>query len=546
MNNNTHHHAALHLSSLAIAAVAMAITLNSCQDYEYGFTEEEIHQDAVQREYNKEFLKAFPEVDPDHTWMCEPDVYTSGLATRATANLEQPKFTGEYQDVSIEETWAVLEYMKEGQPNGDGVKATVNFEYYAVEETTYEIIPMFWGEKFCKYNDVGFYYIDDNGRHTIDMNANVKGFWTDRPNQNQTVDGKKGDIFIVYKDGYREPMPETSHPIGKVTTGYEKDPKNYADLTKDCWNHKGYPCEYCGGTGKVGIDHIEMPKFTITVPAGIKWGLCLTTQRNQNDKNDLVTWYSNADYNVNKVPAAASFTYAGVSYVSFEDAPDPYGCNIPNGDGNHQCGHGDPHKYGHYDHDYNDIVLCITPRPIESTYDYKTVRVMCEDLGGTFDWDFNDLVYDLKYETDGHSLNQVIVTLRAIGGTLPIYAIADGQTINLHERKGQQPNKDGLYEPILERLDIELFKFTNLTNEEKKDFRKTVYRIKIKVQDSEYNYHIIKFPDEGGDKIPQCFMTSTGTAWSPELVNIKETYPQFTSWVADQGTNNWWNTNPNF
>ncbi|MDO4196627.1 MAG: hypothetical protein Q4D33_10825, partial [Prevotellaceae bacterium] len=95
--------------------------MNSCQDYEYGFTEEEIHATAVQREYVKEFQKEFPVIDPQHDWMCEPDVFSpNNMSTRATANLGQPTFTGEYQSVSMTDTWLALDYMLEGEDHRDG------------------------------------------------------------------------------------------------------------------------------------------------------------------------------------------------------------------------------------------------------------------------------------------------------------------------------------------------------------------------------------------------------------------------------------------
>lgn len=581
------YYAAHRFSSLATATCALALAMNSCQDYEYGFTEEEIHATAIQREYVKEFQKEFPVIDPQHTWMCEPDVFTpDNMSTRATANLGQPTFTGEYESVSMANTWLALDYMLEGEDHRDGSKATVNFEYYAVEETTYYIYPMFWGQKFCKYNDIGFYYVDDTGLHTVNMYSNVKGFWTDRTYQNQTAEnGKQANIYIVYENGDREAMPETEHPIGKVTDGYQENPKNYADMTKKCttcdgsggtWNGRNWKtCPTCNGKKEFKVDHIEMPKFSITVPAGIKWGLCLTTLKRQNgnaDKiNDLVTWYSNREYNEGKVPAAASFSVGGISYVSFEDAPDPCKCNVR--DGNHSCG------YGHYDHDFNDIVLCVTPRPIETTYENKNVRVMCEDLGGSFDWDFNDIVYDLKFEQGKNDVEKasITITLQAVGGTLPIHMFVQNEDLGeLHELFGnQQKNDDGLYIPINvggngqtteEPKVLKKILLEHPIMPKDYDFREIVRDITLTVGKESFSTrtmtradsqstsssettevsHTINFPDADGDKAPQCFMTSTGTAWSSELVNIIDTYPLFTGWVADQKNDDWWKTDPNF
>ena len=49
-------------------------------------------------------------------------------------------------------------------------------------------------------------------------------------------------------------------------------------------------------------------------------------------------------------------------------------------------------KEGRVERDYyfNDWIIRISP----GTYSIKSQRVMCEDLGGSFDWDFNDVVFD--------------------------------------------------------------------------------------------------------------------------------------------------------
>ena len=43
-------------------------------------------------------------------------------------------------------------------------------------------------------------------------------------------------------------------------------------------------------------------------------------------------------------------------------------------------------------------------------------RIMCEDLGGTFDMDFNDIVYDVECSDQ----KVCIITMQAAGGTMPI------------------------------------------------------------------------------------------------------------------------------
>ncbi len=62
----------------------------------------------------------------------------------------------------------------------------------------------------------------------------------------------------------------------------------------------------------------------------------------------------------------------------------------------------------------NDWIIKVTD--IGNMIKSPKFRIMCEDLGYTYDWDFNDVVYDVEY-TDQHICN---ITLQAAGGTMPI------------------------------------------------------------------------------------------------------------------------------
>lgn len=704
MNNYTHHHAALYHCSLAIAAVAMAITMNSCQDYEYGFTEEEIHQTAIERDYKKEFKKQFPSIDPEHTWMCEPDtVYeevmvntmtrAGELPTVPTINTTPTVFT----EMSYTEVQGALGYMKEAEDNRG--KAPRDFEYKAIEDSKgegyeeYTITPTFWGRKFCDDNQVGIYYIDGSGKHDmgifwndkqnhiypvfkdgykpanylkasdqqiiddpdksnyelsiplthtcskcnggskkvntwirVNIKENNKNNITDNPGQvsgevnhmpncyrvNAIQSGQSWDsqFFVVNNNGFKagdtyrfhiwaKTVSATSVNIGaQLQTGSNGDisahnltgctitnkwtefvwegtiPNNktvnsfvlnlsqsdkavtyyFSDIT---WEKN--PCPDCIG-GKSPVDHYELPQYTLKVPVGMKWGVYLTTKKQQTDNSAKITWYSNSDYNEKnqssdtKVQAAATFTYNGTTYVSFEDAPTE--CTNHNGTGNcPDCGR------GHYDKDYNDIVLTITPRPVTSTYRSVKYRVMCEDLGGTFDWDFNDVVYDVVYK-DGKTTGEkatVEIILQAVGGTLPIYMYYDNQELKknnngpseLHEwSTNQQKNNNGLYTPVnvtnckdVRKCDpVTLKTFTlekQIYSANELDICNYAKKIVIRAQQKAGLSSTVKFPLEKGDAIPQCFMTGIGTEWAGELQNITGKYPNFSSWVKNHQNNDW-------
>ncbi len=64
---------------------------------------------------------------------------------------------------------------------------------------------------------------------------------------------------------------------------------------------------------------------------------------------------------------------------------------------------------------YSNWIIKITPGHFAPTSGAK--RVMCEDLGGSLDFDFNDAVFDVGFDKNG----QTIVTVQATGATMPIY-----------------------------------------------------------------------------------------------------------------------------
>ncbi len=106
------------------------------------------------------------------------------------------------------------------------------------------------------------------------------------------------------------------------------------------------------------------------------------------------------------------------------------------------------------DHIYNDWIVKIIPG--EGTIEnpgHKWNRIMCEDLGSTDDYDFNDLVYDV-YFTGTNNQYTAHIKVLASGGTLPIYV---GTYTEVPEREAHQLLQGGnakklnggkLYQPV--------------------------------------------------------------------------------------------------
>lgn len=477
-------------------SILLAFSVLSCQEENFGYTASDIR-------YNTEFVKEFGNPDPNHTWMCNPDTVYITPSTRAYGDsFALPVLQSEVKTYTWDEVNSALDYMEEGRDNRD--QCAQNFEYLAVTETEYSIIPVFWGRKFCTNNEIGLYYIG-----TDDKPHNLEAFWSDINNNIRT--------YCSYRNCAGQSLTNTEYAITN------RDDRN---RLRHLHNNRNYD-----------VTKYDLPIYTFTVPEGVMWGIYLRTNKTQANGSSHITWYSNASFNDDKVSAAATFTYANVTYCSFEDAPH----NLHGRDqdsGNCSCG------YGHYDFDYNDIVLAITPRPIESTYKIVKYRVMCEDLGGTWDWDFNDIVFDV---VDESTSDEMQVYVQAVGGTLPVrLKYKEITTEELHQHtKGQQP-VEGLYEPInvkgkRETLNSKILHFPKIKTET--DIRNYMKDLSVLVN----NHTEIKFPDKEGNNTPQCFITSTGTEWPDESQNINDKYSEFSNWVKSQSSaENWWKTNPNF
>ncbi len=69
--------------------------------------------------------------------------------------------------------------------------------------------------------------------------------------------------------------------------------------------------------------------------------------------------------------------------------------------------------------------------------DHEWYRVMCEDLGNTYDFDFNDLVFDVYFSEESSQI-YANVRVQAAGGTLPIYVGYDSdEAYEAHKLLGQ-------------------------------------------------------------------------------------------------------------
>lgn len=207
-----------------------------------------------------------------------------------------------------------------------------------------------------------------------------------------------------------------------------------------------------------------------------------------------------------------------------------------------------------YDPDgyYSNYILKISAaRSYDVAPDYKKRRIMCEDLGTSNDFDFNDLVFDVYYTgtKDSESKYTANITVQAAGGTLPIYIGNVDNSNEVHYILEKQTSSGGKYTPIINkggnRTEIDI-KIEGLETTNPDD-------IKIYVGDTENPAgKTVQLPksekgqyEQDGSPAPQKICLPFGTPWTDENQQIETLLLDFRDWVQDHTIDAWWKDNLN-
>lgn len=199
---------------------------------------------------------------------------------------------------------------------------------------------------------------------------------------------------------------------------------------------------------------------------------------------------------------------------------------------------------------YSNWIIKISPAFLTMTPN-KTARVMCEDLGGSFDFDYNDVVFDVAY--DG-SKNEAIICLQASGGTLPIVVGGASDTkYEAHYMLGQSTDTPvNVDAPNGARHEVAIYRIsaTDYLTDGQLDFNKIPVLVKYKdsnswsavsdaqnigvspgMSESEFGDHHASIQE--GKKTPRKFATAIGVNWMKELKCIRDGYQKFIEWVKN-------------
>lgn len=179
---------------------------------------------------------------------------------------------------------------------------------------------------------------------------------------------------------------------------------------------------------------------------------------------------------------------------------------------------------------YSDWIVTFMPATSGSTDVTYQGRIMAEDLSvsSSSDWDFNDVVFDYKLNSDG----SVSIKLWAAGGTLPLTIggtrSTDKQTITggreVHEAFGLTNTSTMINTGAGATINPVTFDLTG-SYSQVGDIHLWVYKTVNGVKEW---VEIEAVVGEPAGK----FVTNTNVNWVDEYANIKGAYPEFQAWVT--------------
>lgn len=223
------------------------------------------------------------------------------------------------------------------------------------------------------------------------------------------------------------------------------------------------------------------------------------------------------------------------------------------------------------DHDMNDMVFrvngeFVTKREEMNDEEVKKQSwlIACEDLGGTYDYDFNDVIFGVSHVSGETTAT---VTALAAGGTLPVYLQSDYPQIKSNatvtnpgdilipdgSNDGEFHSWWGADRPSTNiinatswggagaSVEIEVKQDFSLSSDNthakpgEEDIDMGGFRVIVKKPGEEDNTVITAPKKDGSFKAPQMFLVPNTWYWPVESQPINEVYDGFINWSS-----RWW------
>ena len=571
---------------IGASAMAMLVGITSCSDYDNGYDDKSLA-------YKESFIEAFGSIDPNHTWnmttagAVEVNINTPGMFTVKVWTAD-PRMSennayllGKYENVSGGGTSTfqcdlpvTLETAFVGAINEDGnriivsapvkdnrVKATIgisstkslvygsgsngNVGYNVADyiELSYDDIISPLSTLPENKNNTGkvaqnFEYIS-NGSFTI------YPMYTITSNKGSEGDGERLGVYTVNADGSKSETvwiwkaKDWFVGYNSSTSSWESDFGAFSgegatgDNKKVVWQDNQLVSPYT---------KIKTQGITINIPSGTKFGFVLDAAGGP--------YYSNSDYNKDE-----GWPFSG-KFSGTDNVKDVYAATFTINNGQKMFLAFEDWVYSSewHDNDFNDLVFGFKEGNLPLIIDKDqedvamTYIVACEDLGGSFDWDFNDVVYGIEHVS---GQNTARVKLLAAGGTLPVTISYNNQPVyftresnqritDLHEAFGvpqETPVNVGGYKanPIYSNEFAVDGDFTVADDAGK-------FQIQVRYEDGS-TLQSIGVPNKERGKEPQAFLVADPNwEWPSEMQSIASKYEEFPAWVTQNLGQNWCKT----
>ena len=218
--------------------------------------------------------------------------------------------------------------------------------------------------------------------------------------------------------------------------------------------------------------------------------------------------------------------------------------HISSGDGTDEEGYtylcfDDPDDNGNEgDKDYNDLVLYTPTEMTPITRNETEWTIACEDLGGTFDYDFNDIVFRVRH-TSGN--DYAILIPVAAGGTLSAHLCYNGKEISdeWHSHFGNGYESDVMINTGkgVETHAVKTIRLENLpTDWSIKAFTNNSNGLSINVNGT------VSVTGPSAGSAPQMLILPYDWQWPVELTRIDKAYTGFGTWGSNYTNSSWVNT----
>lgn len=435
---------------LSLAAI-VAGSLVSCQDDDRGFTSEEVKASV----YEREFIKAFGQPAANHAWGFDAKPfaiydldYVNSTTPSTRANIDV--FDSETYLKKYDQEWA----------NGIDIRNCLELPPIISDDEHEEVSAWFrnhivyWADSLTTAeNDKSREFRSDKGAIAYERDRDfnygslsaysgnvdvvtsfmVNWAFVQHVSRDTQIEGFQSDEHCWDQNGIIDPITRQKGSIPQSQNAGWWVPNNG---NGGQMNHLSIKL-----TG--GSQYLHLKDFNTGGMCG--WP-CTDDQSDNNgdlvfnaDFNDMV-YLSSADskyHNKYIIVYLKGETRAGVPYEGYYLGMDLEGGGQNDNElvpANGVC---------------DDWIVKLTI-PTAKIVQGEPRRIMCEDLGGVYDYDFNDIVIDVTPKVSVHDnsgrrdVNYLEVKLQALGGTLPIYVTYEGHALwgsteqDLHElfRKG--------------------------------------------------------------------------------------------------------------